>query len=187
MTLTRIVKAASPACAAVIFTVVSASAATITYNTNATGAGGTNFNGVTNQLVLNSTSGPAASLTYTPNGNTTNGVPSNVNFGDFLLACAACSTQNAAVPNGSNFSAFTFNLVLTDITDNAKGTFVGSSTGGMVFSDVSGLTINWSPLQLGPGASGATSGNFGTSTFTIGSPTRIVAPNSGSPAGDTTV
>lgn len=155
-------------------------AATITYNTSDPGTG---FGGGSN--ILNSSSGASATLTFTPNANASVGVPSNINFGNFTLACGACSTQ--AVGNGSTFSAFTFNLVLFDTTNNAKGTYFGSSSGGTVFSDVSNMTVNWSPLILGPGNLNATSGNFGTTFFQIFSPTPIVSPSTGTPLGDTTI
>ncbi len=72
-----------------------------------------------------------------------------MNFGNFTLVCETCTTQ--AIGTGSFFSAFTFDLVFTDVTDGATGIFVGTSTGGDVFSDVSQVTINWAPLMLGPG------------------------------------
>lgn len=73
------------------------------------------------------------------------------------------------------------------MTDSATGRFVGTSTGGTVFSDVSQLTINWAPLQLGPGTNNAISGNFGTTIFTTTIFTGIVAPNSGAVPGQSTV
>jgi len=160
----------------------SASASTVTYNTNAAGTG---FNG-TGNLVLNSSLGAAATLTYKPDPNTTTGVPSNVNFGNFTLVCSLCGTQ--AMGPGSSFSSFMFDLVITDVTDgNATGQFVGSSTGGSVWSDVSQITINWSPLQLGPGTNHAASGNFGPTFFGTSSFTGIVAPNSGQVHGQSTI
>jgi hypothetical protein len=78
-------------------------------------------------------------------------------------------------------------LVITDTTDGASGQFVGSSTGGAVFSNLSGLTVNWVPLILGPGTTNTLSGNFGTTFFTTTTFTGLAAPNSGTPPGDTTV
>ena len=81
--------------------------------------------------------------------NSINAVPGNVNFGNFTLACASCSTQAGGF--GSFFGAFTFDLVITDVTDSATGIFVGSAAAGSVYLDASTITINWHPLQIGPG------------------------------------
>lgn len=153
-----------------------ASGTTITFNTDAAGTG---FGG--GGLSLTNSLGATSTLTYVAAPDTTTGVPSNVNFGNFTLACAACSTQ--AIGAGSFYNAFSFNLVITDVTDGATGQFVGSSTGGTVFSDVSQLTINWAPLTLGPGVSNALTGSFGPTTFSTTVFTGIVAPNSGEPGG----
>lgn len=166
--------------ATILIMAASASASTITYSTNAAGTG---FGGST--LTLNSNVGAAATLTFMPDVNITTGVPSNVNFGNFTLVCPNCSTQ--AIAAGSHFNAFTFNLIITDVTDSATGQFVGSSTGGTVFSDVSQLTVNWAPLQLGPGSSNAMTGNFGSTIFSTTVFTGIVAPNSGEIPGQSTV
>ena len=175
----RLVRAASIAGMAMFITAASASAATITYGTNAAGTG---FSGGSS-LVLDNSAGADATLTFFPNANISSGVPSNVNFGLFTLACPSCTTEA-----GASFSPFTFDLVITDVTHGgATGTFVGTSTGGAVFSNASLLTINWAPLQLGPGVNNATSGNFGTAIFSTTVFTGIVAPNSGSDLGQTTV
>jgi hypothetical protein len=51
------------------------------------------------------------------------------------------------------------------------------------------VQVNWqAPLFFGPGTTNALSGNFGTTRFDMVSPTSlIVAPNSGTPPGDTTI
>jgi hypothetical protein len=169
---------------AVVALAASANAANITFNTNAPGTG---FNsGAT--LSLGSSSGASATLQFTPDGDTTTGTPSNVNLGEFTLACITCTTQQGGV--GSVFNAFTIDLVITDVTDGgAQGKFVGTSTGGTVFSDVSQLTVNWAPLVLGPNGTNAISGNFGATIFTTTAFTAIVAPNSGTslPDGVSTV
>ena len=168
---------------AVVALATSASAATITYNTNAAGTG---FNGGASLTLSNSSGLAASTVVFTPNSDTTTGVPSNVNFGDFKLACITCTTQQGGV--GSFYNAFTIDLVITDVTDGgAKGKFVGTSTGGQVYSDLSQLTVNWSPLIIGPGTTNAISGNFGTTTFSTTVFTGIVAPNSGTPLGTSTV
>ncbi len=155
------------------------SAATITYNTtDSTGFGGT-------AIVLNSSMGAGATLTYVPADSTAVGTPSNINYGNFNLVCGTCSTQ--AIGAGSFFSAFTFEMILTDETDVATGMFLGTSSGGSVWSDVSQINITWAPLQLGPGTSGVLTGDFGGTKFIITSPTGIVAPNSGTLVGQTTV
>jgi hypothetical protein len=157
-----------------------AGATPITFSTDSAGTG---FGGTS--LTLTNSAGAGATLTFIPAVNTTTGVPSNVNFGNFTLVCETCTTQ--AVGTGSFFSAFTFDLVLTDVTDGATGMFVGTSTGGDVFSDVSQVTINWAPLMLGPGTTNALTGNFGGTTFSTTVFTGIVAPNSGAIPGQSTV
>lgn len=156
-------------------------ASTVEFNTNAAATG---FSGG-GSLTLGSTSGAAAQLTFNPVANTITGTPSNVNFGGFTLACATCSTQ--ALGSGASFGAFTFDLVVTDVTDGATGKFVGTSAGGDIFSDVSSIIITWFPLQLGPGMSNASTGDFGPTSFAFGGLTGIVAPNSGLTPGRTTV
>jgi hypothetical protein len=161
-----------------------ARAATITFNTAQTGSGGTGFNGSGN-LILQSSSGAEATLAFVPDMNSINAVPGNVNFGNFTLACASCSTQAGGF--GSSFAAFTFDLVITDVTDGATGIFVGTASAGSAFLDSSTITLNWLPLQLGPGANNAISGNFGPTSFHTVVQTKIVNPSSGAQIGSTTV
>ena len=163
MKIAHIIRSATLTSAAVFMMAAGVSAATITFNTAQTGTGGTGFNG-TGNLVLQSTSGADAILAFVPDMNSVNAVPGNVNFGNFTLACASCSTQAGGF--GSFFNAFTFEVVITDVTDGATGIFVGSAAAGSVYLDASTITLNWQPLQLGPGTSNATSGSFGpTSPF----------------------
>jgi hypothetical protein len=185
----RFVQAAGIVAVALLM-VASASASNIDYSTNSAltlffnaGTGAITNNGLT----LGDTTGVAATLTFNPNTASSSGTPSNINLGDFLLTCPTCSAQatNGGV-GGTYFGAFQFDLVVTDNTDltlgaPAVGEFVGTSTGGSVWSDVSQVNITWLPLQLGPGA--GLSGNFGLTVFTITSPTNIPAPNSGCSAG----
>jgi hypothetical protein len=184
MQIARIIRSAALVGAAVFTMTGGASAATITFNTAQTGSGGTGFNGSGN-LVLHSSSGVDATLAFVPDMNSINAVPGNVNFGNFTLACASCSTQAGGF--GSSFGAFTFDLVITDVTDGATGIFVGSAAAGSVYLDASTITLNWQPLQLGPGTSNATSGNFGPTLFQTVVPTKIVNPRSGAEIGSTTV
>lgn len=181
MTIERIAQPASIAGVAILIMVGAASAGPITYSTNASGTG---FSGGSS-LTLNNSLGAAATLSFIPGINIATGVPSNVNFGNFTLVCATCSTQGLGA--GSFFNPFTFDMVLTDVTNSATGTFVGTSSGGTVFSDVSQITVNWAPLQLGPGANNATSGNFGPAIFSTTIFTGIVAPNSGAVPGQSTI
>jgi hypothetical protein len=167
--------------------VASASASTISYTTSVISPYTTGFT-TGSPLVLSNASGTTATLTFT--GTTaTVGTPTNINLGDFLLVCSSCSTE-AANTASATFGGFTFDLYLFDSTDNAYGLFTGSSVGGTVWSDSSGISISWSPSQLGPGALNV-SGSTGTVYFDISTPTLIVAPNSGagggSSNGDTTV
>lgn len=180
MKIVNINQAASILGVALFVVAGSAGAGPITFNTN---SAGTEFLS-TGNLTLFSSGGAVASLKFIPNAGNTTGVPSTVNLGDFLLSCPTCTTQ--ALGGGAFFNPFTFDLVVTDITDNAQGTFVVTSLGGTVFSNVSGITINISPLQLGPGT-GAWTGNFNSTTFTTTSFTGIPAPNSGTPPGDVTI
>src|ERR1700722_6825082 len=184
MQLARIIRSAALSGAAIFLMAASARAGTITFNTAQTGSGGSGFNS-TGDLVLNSSSGANATLTFVPDMNSVNAVPGNVNFGNFTLACATCSTQAGGV--GSIFSAFTFEVVITDVTDGASGVFVGSAAAGSVFLDASTITLNWQPLQLGPGTSNATSGNFGSTFFQTVGQTKIGNPLSGAQIGSTTV
>jgi len=155
----------------------------VSYTTNAAGS---EFVGGVNSTILNSSAGQAATLTFTGNVSSGTGVPSNINLGDFLLACPTCTTAQS-----TTFGAFVFDLVVTDTTDGATGQFVGTSTGGTVSINSSTIQIDWTsptPLQLGPGTLGAISGNFGSSIFGKNtSISSIVAPNSGGNPGDTTV
>jgi hypothetical protein len=173
---------------AVVMTATSARGATIYYNTN---AAGTEFV-PSDTLSLASTSGVAATLTFTANSTSPVGVPppSEVDLGNFTLVCSTCSTTTS-----STFGAFTIDLIVTECANAAcsstiaVGKYVGTSAGGKVYSDSSSIVIDWTPLQLGPGTNNATSGNFGSTTFTIadGGIVDIVAPNSGSTPGETTV
>jgi len=174
MTMKRLIQAAAIAAVALLM-VVSASASTITFNT-------TTSQYSTGGLVLTGTgfNGASGTLTFTPNPSATVGVPTGIDFGDFLVTCIGCSTQTQSTA-GVIFPGFTFDLVVTDSTDGATGTFVGTGTGGAVFSNSDPIQITWSPLQLGPG------GSFGSTYFTGPNLTIIPAPNSGSPLGDTTV
>jgi hypothetical protein len=159
-----------------------ASASTvISYTTNATG---TEFVGGVNSDVLNSNGGAAATLTFTPNSNSNTGVPSNVDLGDFLLVCTTCTTAQT-----TTFGSFIFDLIVTDSTDGATGEFIGTSTGGTVSSNSGTIQVNWqSPLTIGPGATGAMTGNFGNTHFDMIAPITLVpAPDSGTPQGDVTI
>jgi hypothetical protein len=184
MKICRIIQAASLAGAVICMMAASARAGTITFNTSSTGTGGTGFNGSGN-LTLNNTSGAAGALAFVPDPNTVNAVPGNVNFGNFTLACGSCSTQASGI--GSFFPAFTFDMVITDVTDGATGIFVGTAAAGSVYLDASTISISWLPLQLGPGVSHAASGNFGSTYFNTTPFTLIVNPASGAQIGSTTV
>jgi hypothetical protein len=138
-------------------------------------------------LGIMATSGSSTvSLVFTGNIDAINTVPSGVDYGDFLLSCTNCAS-------GITMPAFTFDLEITDITDSgATGVFDGTSTGGLVSWNgitgagsvgSSGITMTWLPTQIGG------SGLFNTTEFTWPNSghTIIVAPNSGTPPGDTTI
>jgi len=181
MRIGRLVQAAAITGAALFMLVANASATSITFNTN---TAGTKFSG--GGLSLGQFMGQNATLTFVADPSTASGVPSGINFGNFTLACATCTT--IAGGNGALFSAFTFNLVVTDVTDGgATGTFIGTSPGGFVFLDQSTIVITWTPAQLGTGTNNATSGSFGPTAFTITPTTIIVNPTSGAQVGSTTL
>jgi len=181
MIIKRISQAVSITGLAALMIVGTARAATITYTTNAPGTAFAAGNIGPNALTLDSTSGQAATLLFTPNVSSISGYPSNIDYGDFFLSCASCSALQTTI-----FGAFTFDLVISDTTDNGTGEFVGTSTGGTVSSNSSTITISWVPLQLGPGTNNASYGSFGPTAFGNSGTTAIVAPNSGDP-GNTTV
>jgi hypothetical protein len=183
MTIEYFIRNAAIAVAAVFIMAGSVSAGTVTFTTNSSLTG---FNGTASNTLTSNSSGAAATLNYIDNASSTTGLPSNVDFGNFTLVCPLCSTQ--LMGTGAVFNPFTFKVIITDTTDNASGFFLGTSSGGTIFSDVSPIDINWSPLQLGPGTSNASSGNFGATIFTTTIFTGIVAPNSGgSTPGYTTI
>ena len=169
---TRVLQVASVLGVALFVLAACASAGTLTFNTN---GAGTQFVSPTTGLTLNNSSGVAATLTFQADPNSTVGTPSNVNYGTYTLECDTCTTQ--AGGTGSAFSAFTFDLVINNVTDGVSGTFVGTSPGGSVFSDSSTIKITWTPGEL----------TLGGAVFFINTTTRIVEPGSGSLQGSTTV
>ncbi len=186
MQIRPVIQAASLFTVAAVMMAASASATTITFNTSATGTGGSGFNSA-NSLSLNSTTG-AATLAFETRGNSSPAVPSGINFGIFDLSCPNCTTQGATSAVGATFGAFTFDLVITDVTDGASGVFVGTSAGGSVFLDQSTIKIIWTTPQLGTGTNNASGGtNFGSTFFTISPFSTIVNPTSGANPGQTTV
>lgn len=151
-----------------------ASATSIEYGTNTALTG---FNNTVANSLSSSGGNESATLTFDPNVDSTTNTPSNDNYGNFDLVCAGCST--ASVGTGfATFSAFSFNLIITDITDGATGEFVGTAPAGTVWTDGSNITVSWTPAQLGPGLNDALSGNFGSTSFNINTTTRIVEPDS---------
>jgi hypothetical protein len=130
-----------------------------------------------NPAVLLST-GTDFELVYSTIGsfsNTVNTFPTNISYGNITLECAIadCSTVS------DSFTGFTIDVVVNDTTDGGVGKFVGTSSGGSVTAGSSNLSITWSPIQLGPGTTNATSSTFGPNTFTISGISLIPAPNSG--------
>jgi hypothetical protein len=189
MKIGRLVQAASIG-AAILMMAASASATQISFNTNTTGTEFTSSSGGTISgagLILSDSTGDAATLTYSANVGTSVTVPTNINFGDFILACATCTTSV-----GGTFGAFTFDVIVDDTSDGATGEFVGTSSGGNFTSNSSTITINWStlstpPTELGPGPYNRLTGNFGETVFTINTTSGIVAPNQGASPGETTI
>lgn len=177
---------------AVVTTAVSATGTTVYYTTNAAGTVYSAGNIGSPATVLDSISGQTATLTFTANPASTVGVPppSELDLGHFDLVCTTCSATSS-----STFGSFTIDIILTECANPtcsstmAIGQYVGTSTGGSVYSDSSAIVIDFSPLQLGTGTNNATSGNFGSTEFIIANDgvVDIVAPNSGSTPGETTV
>jgi hypothetical protein len=186
MTMKCFVKAAGITAVALFLMVASASASLISFTTN---AAGTAFVSTGNDTLLPTfeSGGVTASLVFTPNTLSGINTPTGVDLGDFLLTCAGCSTY-AAQTAFAVFPSFVFDLVVTDTTDGASGTFVGTSSGTAtpVYNNQSAIVVNWAPLQLGPGT-GAWTGNFGSTYFVTTNPTVIVAPISGTPPGDSSI
>jgi hypothetical protein len=174
-----------------IFMMASASASQISFNTNTVGTEFTSSTGGIISgagLILSDSTGDAATLTFLANAGTTVTVPTNIDLGNFILACATCTTSV-----GGTFGAFTFDIIVDDTSNGATGEFIGTSTGGSFTSNSSTITIDWSTLvtssgtQLGTGTYNALSGNFGGTDFTINATSGIVAPNQGVSPGETTI
>ena len=190
MNTTRFTKSAAVAVAVLVFATTSAFAASITYNTNSALTGFVSSNGspITVTNLLASSNNPQSSLLFTPNPTAATGTPSGLNLGDFLLTCTGCGTTASTI-----FNPFSFDLVVTDVTDGATGMFIGTSSGGTVSSNSTTIVIHWATaivgsLELGPGTFNANSGNFGTTVFNkLTADTVLAAPNSGSPVGVTTI
>jgi hypothetical protein len=186
----RLIQATSITGVAIFMMAVSASATQISFNTNTTGTEFTASSGGTisgGGLILSDSTGDAATLTYLANTGTTVTVPTNIDFGNFILACPSCTTSA-----GGTFGAFTFDIIVDDTSDGATGKFIGTSSGGTFTSNSSTISINWSttsqpPVQLGAGAVNALTGNFGQTYFTINTTSAIVAPNQGVSPGETTI
>jgi hypothetical protein len=184
MKIKRLIRSTSVLGVGVLLMAASAQAGVIvTFTTNAAGS---EFAGGITGDILDSTSGQFATLTFTPDTSSDSGLPSGIDLGDFLLVCSTCTTSQDTI-----FGSFTFDLIVTDKTDNATGEFVATSSGGTVSSNSSTIQIDWTMpigLQVGPGTSNTLSGNFNLTDFDIVSPiTLVVAPNSGTPPGDTRV
>jgi hypothetical protein len=166
---------------AILMTAASASATAVTFTTNGAlteyTSGGTG-------LTLDNATGAAATLTFEADPSSTVTVPTFVDYGNFVLACTAPCT------GGGTFGAFTFVIEVDDASDGATGVFTGTSAGGSYTTASSTIEVTWttsvisSGVQLGQGSYNALSGNFGPTTFTIGSPSPIVAPNSGDISGE---
>ncbi len=166
MRFNRFVQLALIAGIAIFLTAANANA-TVIYNTNPGSAFVTGGSGLT----LNSTTG-GATLVFSAIGPTTVTDPTNVNLGIFDLTCTA------GCAGGATFPAFTFNLIVTDTTSGSfNKTFLGTSTGGLVQSAQSNISIVWTPLTQ----------KIGANDWRIYSPTPIVAPNTGTNIGQTTV
>jgi hypothetical protein len=143
---------------------------------------GTGFPG--SGLILTQSSGTAATLSFTGNGPTDVNPPSNINYGFFQLSCPGCTTAAGGV--GAWFDPFEFNLeVRVDGTN--YGSFHMQSDGGWIYLNQSTISVSWMPMQLGPGAAGLDQGSFGPYYFVQPTLAGIVAPNSGTLPGVSTI
>src|SRR5271170_1911113 len=106
--------------------------------------GGSGFTSPTTGSTLLSTDG-LFELLYSTAGsspNTATTFPTNLTYGTVQLECVSdCTT-------GDIFPAFTIVVEVNDDTDLGVGHFTGTSSGGIVSTTSSNLSINWSPLQL---------------------------------------
>jgi hypothetical protein len=147
-----------------MFLAASAHAAVIFYDVSGSG-----FNG-TNNFTLNQTSGAAATIVFNDSGNPFSASPpptSVATYGEFDVTCSTCTT--AAGGTGATFGAFVFDLVVDDTTDGGTQTFIGTSSGGTLFTDNSTVTITWTPATL----------VYGSTTFTPPAIAGINAPSGG--------
>ena len=101
------VQAAPLIVAALFILVASASAATVTFNTTATGSAGTGFNSSGN-LSLSQSSGVAATLGFVADPNVSVGIPSGINFGNFTLRVRVARLFRAAWGRPSALSRLTW-------------------------------------------------------------------------------
>jgi PEP-CTERM motif len=168
MTLKQFIQAA-PIAGALLLTTMNASAATIHWSTDGAGTG---FNN-TSTLFLNSSGGAAATLRFNPNPMGITATPSNINYGNFVMTCDTCAGKNEfGGAGGADFAAFTFNLFVTDFTDNATGRFVGTAAAGKVWRDSTTIDIYWSLMET-------LSGDFGNTVFTTLPMNHIIYPTAG--------
>lgn len=87
---------------------------------------------------------------------------------------------------GAFFDPFAFDLELR-VEGSNIGTFTMSSGGGWVYLNQSTIALSWVPGQLGPGMSNVDQGSFGPYYFLAPTLTGIVAPNSGTLPGLSTI
>jgi hypothetical protein len=190
MRLGQLIRAAVIVLAAFLL-VASASASTINFTTAVTSPYVTGFvSGGTisgDKLTLSnssSTGGATATLRFAGINTAGLGTPTYTAEGDFYIVCNSCSTSAAGTASAS-FASFVFDMYIYDSTDGGYAEFIGSSAGGTVYSNQSGITITWTPVQQGPGTTNVVSGNLQTTYFSAPLTTPIVAPNTGN--GDTSV
>ena len=133
---------------------------------------------VTFDLSGTGTNGATGDILFTNPGPSTVTPPSNLQYGTFKVTCTACNDlTNPMTAAFVTFPAFTFDLVINDVTDGGTHTFVGTSTGGKVTPTSSTVTVTWLPA----------SEVFGPTTFEIASFTNINSPGSGTPLGTSTI
>jgi hypothetical protein len=151
-----------------------AGAATINFYAS---GGFTSVTGGVIQSVTNQPFGdpyPNNQVSFTTGGSTINinyadlataSVPSNVGLPSFL-SYGIFNVDDSGATSAVMIGAFTFNLVIHDLTAGGTITFTGSSAGGVISHNSSNVIVDWSP----------TSGAYGGDLFGIFTPTQLVPP-----------
>lgn len=126
---------------------------------------------------------PNNQISYTSGGSTI-----NINYADLATAANPANVSSPTQVSYGIFNvddsgatgsvaigAFSFSLVVHDLTDSGTTTFIGSSAGGTLSHNQSTVSVSWSPLV----------GQVGATTWSVFTPTQLVPPTT--TAGETTI